>query len=283
MDSARLHAIDSSLVEQFVQHRLKPRKGKTLTPVTVNHSLRTLRRILHVAKEWKLVREVPKIKLLPGEHQRDYVLTDAEVKKMTAHLAAKYPESVMRHALPFLVDTGLRISELCALKIEDVQRASKPWSVRVVKGKSKYARREVPLTDRAAGALAAALALSKSEWVFTTNAGRTRITSNYPSVLFRRTRDAVKIAPECVLHSTRHTYATKLGKAGADAFVIQRLCGHSSVLISQRYVHSDMASKEKAVALLDVLNKPAREGPFAEHARLLREKLKLAVVPHHKM
>jgi hypothetical protein len=95
------------LVEQFVQHRLKPRKGKVLTPVTVNHGLRTLRRILHVAKEWKLVRDIPAIKVLPGEHQRDYVLTDAEVKKMTAYLGAKYPESVMRHALPFLVDTGL--------------------------------------------------------------------------------------------------------------------------------------------------------------------------------
>jgi hypothetical protein len=44
--------------------------------------------------------------------------------------------------------------------------------------------------------------------------------------------------------------------AGADAFTIQKLAGHKSISISQRYVHADLAAKEKAVALLNVLNKP---------------------------
>ena len=37
-------------------------------------SLRTLRRVLHIARDWKLIRDVPKIKMLPGENERDYVL-----------------------------------------------------------------------------------------------------------------------------------------------------------------------------------------------------------------
>src|SRR5882672_8227196 len=73
--TARLHKIDASLIEKFIQFRRKgvtTKKGatpKTVTPVTVNHSLRVLRRALHVAHDWKLIRSVPQIKLLPGENE----------------------------------------------------------------------------------------------------------------------------------------------------------------------------------------------------------------------
>jgi site-specific recombinase XerD len=69
-------------------------------------------------------------------------------------------------------------------------------------------------------------------------------------------RDALEIGPDCVLHSTRHTFCTRLGKAGADAFTIQKLAGHSSIAISQRYVHADREIKESAIRLLDALNQP---------------------------
>ena len=39
------------------------------------------------------------------------------------------------------------------------------------------------------------------------------------------------------LHSLRHTYLTRLGLAGVEAFTIMRLAGHGSVTVSQRYVH----------------------------------------------
>ena len=40
-------------------------------------------------------------------------------------------------------------------------------------------------------------------------------------------------------HSFRHTYGTRLGEGGADAFTIMKLMGHSTVLVSQLYVASD--------------------------------------------
>jgi integrase len=54
-----------------------------------------------------------------------------------------------------------------------------------------------------------------------------------------------------------------LGGAGADAFTIQRLAGHSSITISQRYVHPDMQAKIEAVLLLDKLNQPNMESAEA--------------------
>ena len=60
-----------------------------------------------------------------------------------------------------------------------------------------------------------------------------------------------------MLHSLRHTYGTRLGEGGADAFSIMRLMGHSSVTISQRYVHPTPEALERAVERLEALNQMA--------------------------
>ncbi len=55
-------------------------------------------------------------------------------------------------------------------------------------------------------------------------------------------------------HSFRHTYGTRLGEGGADAFTIMKLMGHSTVLVSQLYVHPTPESMEKAVESMAALN-----------------------------
>jgi len=57
-----------------------------------------------------------------------------------------------------------------------------------------------------------------------------------------------------VLHSLRHTFGTRLGEAGADAFTIMRLMGHSTVTVSQRYVHPSPEAVELAYERLTALN-----------------------------
>jgi len=75
--------------------------------------------------------------------------------------------------------------------------------------------------------------------------------------LHRDMRTALKMPGEFVLHSLRHTYGTRLGEAGADAFTIMRLMGHSSVTVSQRYVHPTPEALERAVERLEGLNQRA--------------------------
>jgi integrase len=251
LGSCKLGSIDSALIENFIQWRLKEK----VATVTVNHSLRTLRRAMHIAKHWRLIRDVPEISLLPGEHEREAVIDEPTLTQMTQWIAKGYPSSIMHHLLPFLIDTGLRITEACMLQREHVTfDDGNPVSVRVVRGKSKYAKREVPLTARAAAGLTACLAKSRSEWVFTAKGGRKHMTRHYPSEMFRVIRDAMCLDEDMVLHSTRHTFCSRLGNAGCDAFTIQKLAGHSSILISQRYVHSDQEAKLSAIHLLDTLN-----------------------------
>lgn len=43
-------------------------------------------------RDWNLIGKVPKIKMLPGEHERDSVLTDKTVKEMVGWLRENYPK-----------------------------------------------------------------------------------------------------------------------------------------------------------------------------------------------
>ncbi len=74
-------------------------------------------------------------------------------------------------------------------------------------------------------------------------------------------RRTLNLPTDFVPHSLRHPFGTRLGEAGADAFTIMRLMGHSTVMVSQRYVHPSPESMERAVSRLEALNKSKkREG-----------------------
>ena len=84
-----------------------------------------------------------------------------------------------------------------------------------------------------------------------------------------RTRQTLKLPQGFVLHSLRHTFLTRLGLAGVEAFTITKLAGHSSVTVSQRYVHPTPQGMKHAVARLEDLNRQAIEAGSEPRDRLL--------------
>ncbi len=48
-----------------------------------------------------------------------------------------------------------------------------------------------------------------------------------------KVREHLQLPKDCVIHSLRHTFLTRFGEAGADAFTIKKVAGHSSVTISE--------------------------------------------------
>ena len=76
--------------------------------------------------------------------------------------------------------------------------------------------------------------------------------------LHAQTRKELKFDMEFVLHSLRHTYGTRLAESGADAFTIQRLMGHSSVVVSQRYVHPSQKNLDSTVQRMEQMTESAR-------------------------
>jgi integrase len=232
LSEMRLDKIDVSAIENFVQWRRK----QNVTATSINHNLRTLRRALRLAVEWNMLSKVPKITLLKGEVQREYVLPEAEVRRFA---------DIIGQLVRFLVDTGLRRRECLELEWRDVNTAERFIQIR--RSKTKYGRRKIPMTKRVEEILSALPRDHERVW---TRRGRP-LTIDWISHAFLRERRRLQLPEEAVLHCTRHTFCTRLGEKGADAFAIQRLAGHSSIIISQRYVHPSAGKLDAAIALLD--------------------------------
>jgi len=159
--SVRLDRVDEELIAAFVQNRshLKSRAGanrkepravtleKAISPASVNRELATLRRLLRMAHEWKVVNRVPRIRLLRGEHSREFVMSHAEVRNYL-EFAPQPPKDAA--LLP--LDTGLRVGELRFLEWQDFYLQpmgdAKFGFIHVRRGKSKNAKRNVSLSPR---------------------------------------------------------------------------------------------------------------------------------------
>lgn len=263
LKQARLNHIDELLIERYIGVRLKK-----VALHSVNHELRTLRRMLHLALEWKIIRTLPKVRLLPGEKSRDFVL---DPKTEQAYLAACPP--LLRDAATVLVDSGLRLGEAVALRWPDVHLEPAGdgrygW-LYVRDGKSKNATRTVPLTLRANSVLAERLKVKSSEWVFPGDTPDQHILGTSLAHMHARVcrppkkgkgkEKDYRFPKEFVLHSLRHTALTRLGEARADSFTIKRLAGHYSVTVSERYVHPTGETVQLAMDRLEENNRRAME------------------------
>lgn len=246
--NARLSDIDESLIEAFCQHR-----AATVGVVSINRGLATLRRGLRLAQQWRVIDRVPRIRLLPGENRREWVLSYQDEARYLE--AAPQP---LRDAAVLMLDTGLRVGEAMSLTWADVRFGSGPGFVQVRDGKSRYAKRAVPLTARVRALLECRRKIAQQERVFGEfEAPTAAIRANNLYHQHKKVTKALGLPAAFVVHSLRHSFCTRLGEAGAEAFLIQRMAGHYSVTVSERYVHPTPEAMELAVARLDAANRQA--------------------------
>jgi integrase/recombinase XerC len=156
-----------------------------------------------------------------------------------------------RAILELLYASGLRLSEIVGLDLDDVNLSS-----RIVRVRGKGGReRLVPFNRSAADALRAMTSdasarrtrperargrHSRPRHALFLNARGGRLTSRSVDRIVRRyVRDAA-IARGISPHALRHSFATHLLQAGADLRTIQELLGHARLGTTQRYTHLDV-------------------------------------------
>jgi integrase len=70
----------------------------------------------------------------------------------------------------------------------------------------------------------------------------------------------LELPGDFVIHSLRHTMLTRLGEAGVEAFIM-RIAGHSSITVSQRYLHPTSEAMERTFEKLEAFNESSgKEG-----------------------
>ena len=212
---------------------------------SVNSSLRVLRRVLRLAVEWGALGSSPKVKLLPGERHRERVVTPDEEAK---YLAAA-PEPLASVAA-VLSDTGLRPEECFRLRWEAITWANgRQGTLLITHGKTAAARRVLPMTPRVRNILetrweSAGKPLEGWAWAAQTLSGHIESSSlkrQHKRVFKTLSKQAQennqKPIRRFVLYSLRHTFLTRLGESGCDAWTLARIAGHGDIRISARYVH----------------------------------------------
>ena len=254
LKACRLDDVDEALVDSYKQHRTRQvsRYGRPLSPASINRELATLRRMLRLAQEWKVIDRVPRIRLLRGERNREFVLSFKDEK-----LYLEAAPDDLRDVAILMLDTGLRVGETLFLEWPSVRLKPAPGAeygyVTVRAAAAKNAKqRHVPLTARAV-AMLKGLGPAKEGVVFHRRDGQP-LYQTWLNEKHRKLRKMLKFPADFVPHSFRHTYGTRLGEAGADAFTIMRLMGHSTVVVSQKYVHPTPETMERAVQRMAALN-----------------------------
>jgi integrase len=210
-------------------------QAKAWEPSSINSSLQVLRRALRMATEWGLAPTAPKINMLRGVARRERVVTREEEQ-----LYLKSANELMADVAVVLVDTGLRPEENFRLRWESVSWTNgQQGTLQVTHGKTAAARRMLPLSPRVRILLEKRWEVAKrpvAGWVW---AAGTQSGHIEPSTIKKQHNRALRVSgvPPFVVYTLRHTFLTRLGEAGCDAWTLARIAGHSSIAISARYVH----------------------------------------------
>lgn len=249
--SLDVRAIRKCLTEFAEDRRLAPR--------TIRRRVASVRAFLRATDERLALRTFGSWKLsirMPARLPRAVARTDLD--QLLKQKDAKSPEGkgpeTTRLCLNLLAATGLRVSELCSLKVGDVRIQSGEI---IVSGKGSRERVVIIANQIVRKSLAQYIAAkshdSGSDTALFLNSRGRPMTPQCLRLrlhgLARRSRIAKTVTP----HMLRHTAATLLLEGGVDIRFVQRLLGHASIATTQIYTHVTDVALRNALERADVM------------------------------
>jgi integrase len=214
---------------------------------SINNHLTILRTCLGSALEWGIIQEVPRFRLLKTTPPA-YRYLDVAQANALLHSAV---DPTLHTMVLLALRTGLRFSELIALRWEDVDLFNQQLCVRRAEvlgevGPTKSGRvRYIPLPVDLVEELSQQ---DRSTRLVLERGGK----SLRRPTMVGQINHACDVAgvPKVGWHALRHTYASHLVAAGAPLSAIRELLGHSTIDMTLRYAHLSPAALRSAVDLL---------------------------------
>lgn len=217
------------------------------SPFSRNCAIRTLRRMLGKARDWKVIREVPKIKTVKV-FPRDRMVTVDDEKRLLA--ACPRP---LNDVLTIMLDSGLRDGEVIRMRFENIN-----WMNAFYfnpRGKTRKARRPVPLSERVITLLNDRHQKQRrgaEGWVFPSARSRSgHIELSGIEHMFRKIARKLRIPDSLKLYCARHTFGTVAMAETKNPGLVKEVMGHESLDTTMGYLHPE-TSQIKAV--IDRLN-----------------------------
>ena len=240
---------DCSLSDVSQRHVdfFKAKRIKYSSPGSVNDELRSLRTIFNYAVRWKLIANNPftNFQQLPVPEMPPIYFTKEEFRVFLSAIKEEW----FKEIIIFTVLTGMRRGEVSNLHWSDIDLEKKLVHIHSTPTfRSKWGKqRIIPLNDQLVEALKGRKSEDANSYVFTLQGQRVK-----EGYLSHRFRDYIKewgIQKKLHFHSLRHTHATWLVQNKVSIYEVQKLLGHSSIEMTQKYSH--LVSSE----LHDAVNK----------------------------
>src|SRR2546423_2047158 len=218
---------------------------------TVNRRLAALRKFFLWAQATGRITELPTatVKGVPAAPRTPKSLAKRDVDRLIRE--AQKCNNRNLAIVQLLRHTGLRVGELCALRLSDIRTSERKGSVLVRSGKGDKDR-TVPLNRDVREALEAYLKVrpeSADDYLFIGQRGEPLQTDGVQLIVRKLARRAglEKVTP----HVLRHSFAKHVLDAGEDLATVSRLLGHERLETTAIYTEPTAADLEEAVARLE--------------------------------
>lgn len=207
--------------------------------------------------------------VLDDDTEEKIALTPEQETNLLAFMKAdkvyrKYYDEVI-----ILLNTGLRISELCGLTLSDIDMRNRSIDVNhqllkdgeigyyIELPKTKNGKREIPMAEQTYQAFKRLLknrgnvipfrVENHSNFLFNNQSGLPKIACNYDGMLrglvkkYNKTHD--EPLPHITPHTFRHTFCTNMANKGMNPNTLQYIMGHSNITMTLNYyAHGSYAS-----------------------------------------
>ena len=217
-----------------------------LKPASINRELANLKKAFNLAvREWEWCSENPvsRVSMERENNKRDRWLSVEEEARLLQNCAGWLHDLVT-----FALHTGMRMGEILELSWRGVDFTRR--TVTVFRSKNGE-RRTIPVNQTVLAVLRkkAKVRSLQTDLVFCSKVF-TRLESGHLRRSFRLALQKSRIE-DFHFHDLRHTFATRLVQAGVDIYKVQRLLGHRSPIMTQRYAHHYPESLRDGVEILD--------------------------------
>lgn len=207
---------------------------------TISRELASIKAFFHYAFRQGMIRKDPSelIKAPKVEKKAPVILSLAEVNALLEQPGGVSPKEKRDKAmLELLYATGIRVSELTGLKLEDLN-----LKVGYIVCRDRNKERMVPfgkhvkeaLTDYLEEARSELLKGNESPWLFTNCNGKPMSRQGFWK-LIKFYGEKAGIESDITPHTLRHSFAAHLVLSGADIRAVQAMLGHSDAATTQIY------------------------------------------------
>lgn len=245
--ATELSEIANESCSAFVDYLAQERR---LSRATVRRRTRLIKSVLASAVKRRLITVSPFDEIAVPSAAPGRRLPGCLHRTESALLLKRHTDEYWRTIFALMIATGIRVGELVALRIEDID-----FDGGRIRVHGKGARQRVVFV--ADSKLLAGLGRQKGDRssgsLFVRN-GRDLTTRRVRRALSRATA-RLGIDRKITPHMLRHTAATELVDAGIDIRIVQRLLGHASIQTTQIYAHVSDTAMEAALTRADVVSR----------------------------